>query len=223
MSEATKQFYAGLLQRHGTSCRALSFSSTSTQYARFSALFAVLPTALDTAFSLLDVGCGFGDLYGCLLEAGYRKVAYTGLDIMPEFTAHAAARYPEATFVTGDFLQLGAQVGNHDFVLSSGALNLVNERYPDHYDFVFAMIEQMYQTATQGVAFNLLSAEGKHHFAHDARFFYCQAERVLEHCRGKAPATALDHGYLSYDFAIRSRLGDSAAPCSGGRGVRRRT
>lgn len=210
MSEATKQFYAGLLQRHGTSCRALSFSSVSTQQARFAALLPVLPTTRDTAFSLLDVGCGFADLYGYLLEAGYREVHYTGLDIMPEFTAHAAARYPEATFITGDFLQRGPQGGHYDVVLSSGALNLVNEQYPDHYDFVFAMLEQMYQTATQAVAFNLLSAEGKRHFAHDARFFYCQAERVLAYCRGKAPATELDHGYLSYDFAIRSRLGDPA-------------
>ncbi|WP_201244059.1 class I SAM-dependent methyltransferase [Halochromatium salexigens] len=172
---------------------------------RFSALLPVLPPALDAAFSLLDVGCGFADLYGFLLEAGYRNIDYTGIDIMPEFTDHAAARYPEATFVTGDFLRLGPQAGTYDFVLSSGALNLVNEQYPDHYDFVFAMVEQMYQTAAQGVAFNLLSAEGKRHFAHDERFFYCQAERVLEHCRRKAPATELDHGYLSYDFAIRSR------------------
>ncbi len=206
MSEATKQFYAGLLQRHGTSCRALSFASVSTQHARFAALLPVLPTDRDAAFSLLDVGCGFADLYGFLLEAGYRNVAYTGLDLMPDFTAHAAARYPEAAFVTGDFLKLGPQGGHYDFVLSSGALNLVNERYPDHYDFVFAMVEQMYRTSTQGVAFNLLSAEGQRHFTPDARFFYCEAERVLEHCRRQAPATELDQGYLSYDFTIRSRL-----------------
>lgn len=205
MSEATKQFYTGLLQRHGPSCRALSFASVSTQHARFAALLPVLPTTLDTAFSLLDVGCGFADLYGFLLEAGYRNIAYTGLDIMPEFTAQAAARYPEAVFITGDFLELGSGGGDYDFVLSSGALNLVNEQYPDHYEFVFAMVERMYQSASRGLAFNLLSARGKHHFTRDERFFYCQPERVLAYCQRKAPAAELDHGYLSYDFAIRAR------------------
>lgn len=206
MSEATKSFYTNLFQHHGTSCRALSFSSVTTQRARFDALLPVLPSDRDRPFSLLDVGCGFGDLYGHLREAGFTRVAYTGIDIMPEFIACASARFPDAAFVVGDFLTSAAGTSaRYDYVLSSGALNLLNERYPDHYDFVFAMIEQMYQASARGVAFNLLSAAGKRHFAPDPRFFYCDATRILDHCRRKAPATELDHAYLSYDFAIRSR------------------
>lgn len=206
MSEATKSFYTDLFRHHGTSCRALSFASAATQRARFEALLPVLPGDRGTPFSLLDVGCGFGDLYGHLREAGFTQVAYTGIDIMPEFIAHASARFPDAAFVAGDFLTTSAgAAARYDYVLSSGALNLINERYRDHYDFVFAMIEQMYQVSSCGVAFNLLSAAGKRHFAHDPRFFYCDATRVLAHCQRKAPATELDHNYLSYDFAIRSR------------------
>lgn len=205
MSAATKQFYGDLFARHGADCRALSFSSAQTQHTRFAALLPLLPADRDQAFTLLDVGCGFGDLYGYLREAGYVAVEYTGVDLMPEFVDCAAARWPDGRFAAGDFLADGAPAGAYDFVLSSGALNVVTEQHPDHYDFVFGMVGHMYDLARRGVGFNLLSARGQGDFARDERFFFCDPERVLAHCRGLAPDTELDHGYLSYDFAIRSR------------------
>jgi len=211
MSEATKRFYTSLFQQHGPSCRSLSFSSAGTQQIRFGALIPVLPENRDQAFTLLDVGCGFGDLYGYLREAGYTNVRYTGLDIMPEFVSHAAEAHPDATFVSGDFLSLTLPEPRYDFVLSSGALNLVTEHYPDHYAFVFAMIDRMFDIAGRGVAFNLLSRDGKGHFSHDARFFYSDPKNVLAHCLVRSPASELDHSYLSYDFAIRARLAPLAA------------
>lgn len=204
MSRATAEFYADLYKRHGTSHRSLSFTSALTQQLRFAALLGVLPEDRGTPFSLLDVGCGFGDLYGFLGEAGYSKVDYTGLDIMPEFVSHAAARYPDCRFLTGDFLSVDMPPAGYDCVLSSGALNMVSEHYPDHYEFVYAMIERMFALAHRGVAFNLLSLAGKAGFWEDPRFFYCDPERILAHCRSRLPDVELDHDYLSYDFAIRA-------------------
>src|SRR6056297_2544582 len=106
MSEATKQFYSTLYRQYGTSCRSLSFSSADTQRVRFAVLREVLPDDRDGAFSLLDVGCGFGDLYDYLREDGYNNVQYTGLDIMPEFVRHATATYPDGQFIAGDFLSI---------------------------------------------------------------------------------------------------------------------
>jgi SAM-dependent methyltransferase len=205
MSEATKQFYGTLYAQHGTSCRALSFSSADTQRVRFAALARVLPQDPRDGLSVLDVGCGFGDLYGFLREAGFSGVRYTGIDIMPEFIDHAAAAHPDGEFLAGDFLTLDLPRTRYDYVLSSGALNLVSERAPDHYAFIFAMIDRMFDAAGKGVAFNLLSSRGKRYFPHDPRFFYCDPEHVLGHCRAKEPASELDHDYLSYDFAVRAR------------------
>lgn len=212
MSEATKQFYSHLFQRYGTDCRALSFNSAQTQRARFAALTAVLPADREARLSVLDVGCGFADLYGYLREAGYRHIDYTGVDLMPEFIAQAAARWPEARFAAEDFLADGAPAARYDYVLSSGALNVVTGTHPDHYDFVFGMVSRMYDLAGQGVAFNLLSTRGQRDFAHDPRFFFCDPARIHGHCQTLAADTELDHGYLSYDFAIRSRKAIGAAP-----------
>jgi SAM-dependent methyltransferase len=206
MSEATKQFYGSLFSQHGASCRSLSFSSTDTQRVRFGALAEVLPEDSGAAFSLLDVGCGFGDLYDYLRERGYTGMRYTGLDIMPEFVAHATSAHPDAVFLAGDFLSLALPELRYDFVLSSGALNLVSERFPDHYEFVFAMVDRMFGAATTGVAFNLLSRDGMRYFPRDPRFFYCDPQHILTHCRRQCPASVLDHDYLSYDFAIRAPL-----------------
>jgi len=208
MSEATKQFYGTLYRQHGTSCRSLSFSSAATQRVRFAALREVLPDDREGAFSLLDVGCGFGDLYDYLRGDGYTNIQYTGIDIMPEFVRHAAATHPDGQFIAGDFLSIDLPQKRYDYVLSSGALNLVNERFPDHYELVFGMVDRMFQVARRAVAFNLLSLSGKRHFAQDPRFFYCDPKHVLDHCCRRVPDSELDHDYLSYDFAIRSRLED---------------
>jgi SAM-dependent methyltransferase len=52
---------------------------------------------------VLDVGCGPGHLTGFLRSAG-RDV--TGIDLVPEFIAHARQTYPEARFEVGSLADL---------------------------------------------------------------------------------------------------------------------
>ncbi len=47
--------------------------------------------------SVLDIGCGIGDLYPFLTSL-YGEIAYTGVDIVPELVSHAARKYPAPAF-----------------------------------------------------------------------------------------------------------------------------
>lgn len=72
--------------------------------------------------SVLDVGCGFADLYEFLIEHGWRG-RYTGLDIVPGLLEVARRRHPEADLrevdITGDDVALDM----YDFVVASGMFN----------------------------------------------------------------------------------------------------
>ena len=51
--------------------------------------------------SLLDVGCGLGDLYGFLKREGV-ACDYTGMDILPAMVEQARTSWPEGRFMVGD-------------------------------------------------------------------------------------------------------------------------
>lgn len=54
---------------------------------------------------VLDLGCGPGYWTGHLHDLG---VDVTGIDIVPEFIAHARATHPECEFQLGSMIELGA-------------------------------------------------------------------------------------------------------------------
>jgi len=61
----------------------------------------VLPH-LRPGMTLLDVGCGLGELCGRLPQ----DVRFIGIDREPEFIAHCRRRYPRHVFLEGDFFDL---------------------------------------------------------------------------------------------------------------------
>ena len=81
----TSRFFESNVRRFGYGYRALGFGRRSSQEKRFGALAAV--GDFDGA-SVLDVGCGFGDLLAWLRARGVQP-RYTGL----EFSDYLCKRY----------------------------------------------------------------------------------------------------------------------------------
>src|SRR5207253_1982593 len=84
-----ERWYAHKLRQFGYSARALGFGRRGSQERRFEALLAL--GDLHGA-SLLDVGCGFGDLLGWLHARGIRP-RYFGLDICAPMIEHCRRRH----------------------------------------------------------------------------------------------------------------------------------
>ncbi|GAB3634431.1 class I SAM-dependent methyltransferase [Hymenobacter arcticus] len=105
--------------------------------------------------SVLDVGCGYADLYPFLKQL-FTDVAYQGIEHMPELLDVAQARYADAAGITlrlGDFLHVPLPLS--DYVLASGALSY-RHRDPR---FVHQAIERLYGSCQRAFGFNLLSWE----------------------------------------------------------------
>ncbi|MBI5400311.1 class I SAM-dependent methyltransferase [Candidatus Saganbacteria bacterium] len=202
-------YYTALLAKHGDHYHSLDWKGTNSQDERFSILREIfLYGNKSVNLSLLDVGCGFGDLYGYLKKhklLDQYRLHYTGYDIAPSLLEVAGKKYPAAKFQLCDILE-EIKVPTFDYVFCSGTLNLRLTDLESHQTFVRAMLTRMFELANYGLAVNFLSAGG----ASDARimeqnlgrYFYFKPEEIISFCRYLTSDFILRHDYYPGDFTV---------------------
>jgi len=190
--ERNVRLYTQFLRRHGISARALDWGSAESQALRFRVLAEV--GELDGA-SVLDVGCGLGDLWAWLRRNGIRA-RYTGVDLAPAMIEAARRRFPRVYFRTANLLAPGEMRQRYDYVLCSG---LFTYRRVAPTAYLEAMVERMYGLCRRAVAFNSLSAWAE---KQEAGEFHADPLRILRFCRSLAPWVTLRHDYHARDFTL---------------------
>lgn len=134
--------------------------------------------------SVLDVGCGSGDIVPFLRRKHIKK--YVGVDIYKPALKIARKKFPYETFLLVDILN-ERNLGTFDFVLSSGALS-VKLKTIDNYDFLEAMIRRMWKMSRHGLAFNVLTDED---VAPAKHLFYYSIKRIKTICNAIAPKATI--------------------------------
>lgn len=200
----TRHKYA--LERFGYTPQALFWSSREIQQKRFEILAQVFDSAkTQQAGSLLDVGCGFGDLREYLRQNGV-LVDYHGVDLSADMVQSAAFQYPGIQVVQGDLFDLNPAEESFDYVLLSGALNEVVETDVEHnaeYRGRYAkeVMRRMYQTCRIAVAFNLLDARNQWVQTRPDLQSFAPLE-IVDYCRTFASKVTWRDGYLDNDFTV---------------------
>ena len=147
-----------------------------------------------TLESILDVGCGVGDLNNYLTSVLGAPVNYLGIDINPNMVNTAYQKYPGIKCLTKD---LADMEDTFDFVVSSGLFGL---KLTDHmYAYLYKSIDKMYELANIGVAFNMMSDNSKDQ--QEGLFYYTPTE-VFDYCLNKYGKVTMRHDYLEDDFTI---------------------
>ncbi|HHT00601.1 MAG TPA: class I SAM-dependent methyltransferase [Thiomicrospira sp.] len=191
------------IERHGYEPQALYWSSREVQQIRFKKLSELLPR--NQLCSVLDVGCGFGDLKAYLEQQGF-KIDYQGIDLSQDMVKSARFQYPGIKVHQGDLFDLNPANQQFDFILLSGSLNEVVETElegtAEHQGrYAKAVIHKMFDSCKKGVAFNLL----------DARHAWIQSRPDLqsfipyeleEYCKTFASKVTWEDGYLDNDFTV---------------------
>ena len=142
----TETFYRGALATHGETAEGVHWNSVETQEVRFRVLRSLLPKDLSD-LTLVDAGCGFGDLYCYLERQGDHPGRYIGLDVM-EPMVEAARRRTGREIHVSDILN--DALPEADVYLCSGAMNTLTREETRRF------IERCLGASRQGFVFNLL-------------------------------------------------------------------
>ncbi len=145
--------------------------------------------------SVLDVGCGYGDLKG-YLDNRFSGFTYIGIDQMPEFIAEAEQRYAGCENVylqRADFTVVNFPLV--DYVVASGALGY---RCNDP-GFYTSMIAKMYLAASEAVVFNMLDAA---RFEGHPLLVGHDVDSIERFCKSLSPRVRVIRGYLEDDFTV---------------------
>ncbi len=194
LEKATVQsFHRQRLQYSST--QALGYRDEASQRLRFEAL---LHWGDLSGSSILDLGCGYGDLRPFLCEH-FTDTIYLGVDFLKEFVETATLTYghlPNTQFFQSDFLTAG--LPEVDFVIASGSLNYrsENQLHP------WQSITRMWEIANKGVIFNLLDANS---FRATSLLTGYDPQQVLHFARQLDPHAEMRDGYLPDDFTIYLR------------------
>ena len=142
--------------------------------------------------SILDVGCGFADLYP-YLKTHHDPFTYTGLDHWDRAISICKKRFPELSFIHDDLRSYSPKT-DFDVCIGSGILSQL-----DGYDPCFRMIDTLFSWSSFGTVFNLLSL---HATNKDPQFYYYDPAKILSYCLTLTPYVSVHHHYLENDFTI---------------------
>jgi SAM-dependent methyltransferase len=195
-----KTMYARKVDSFGSGHHAQGWASRASQRKRFAALAEVAADLRGA--SVLDAGCGLGDLYAYFEERGVAAdIRYTGLDFTPRMVVRARERFPHLTFVPGDASSEKTDLPPADYVLASG---LFSHMTGDE-DRVRATIGRLWNAARRALAFNVLSTltdPGSDEARAASGLFAADPLETLRFSRTLTPWVALRHDYLPHDFTI---------------------
>lgn len=194
--ELIKSYYAPKIFANTTDSAKLGWESDEAQKLRFS----VLADNIDLdGKSLLDVGCGLGNLFGYLAERKI-NVKYSGVDLLEEMVACAKVKCPEAEFFCDDIFEgQFAESHKYDVIYSSGIfnLNLVN-----NFEFLEKALRMFISMARSAVVISLLSDRSD---SKEPEYFYYNPKdisEIISKLLVKPRETIFIDSYLKNDFTV---------------------
>jgi len=185
------QRYEARLKKYGESVKAIGWRDKKQQWLRFDILTQI--GNLNNK-NILDVGCGFGDLYSYAQEKNF-KLTYTGFDISSKIIGIAKKNHPGLTFAVKDIL-LDRISRKFDYILSSGVLN---HKISNNLKFAQEMIRKMFELSRIGLAVNMTTNYVDYK---DDYLFYYSPEKIFKYARGLTRFVVLRHDYPLYEFTV---------------------
>ncbi|WP_456485345.1 class I SAM-dependent methyltransferase [Hydrogenimonas sp.] len=179
-------FYTNAIKKYGATAKGVAWSDEFRQKRRFGAL---LRASGDIAScSVVDAGCGFGDLWLYMKEKNSLPKRYIGLDALDAMVKEAAIRTGQ-TVLKRDILK--SPLPEADWYLASGSFNLLTR-----FETVLA-IRRCCDAANIGVVFNLLKGKDR-----SDTYNYWMPKEIEKVCANFGKVTICE-GYLDGDFTVK--------------------
>jgi SAM-dependent methyltransferase len=191
-------YYSTKLAIHGESPGGVDWNGEDGQNLRFAQLSKVIN--FDQAFTINDLGCGYGALFDYLKGKGAR-FQYLGVDVSADMIQAASLRYQDTSEASFECAHEPSKVA--DFSVASGIFNVRLQRNDDEWlDYMKAMIDVLDKSSARGFAFNCLTSYSD---ADKMRpyLYYANPQALFDLCKTKySRNVALLHDYDLYEFTI---------------------
>jgi SAM-dependent methyltransferase len=200
---SVEAYYAAKLAQYGATPLGVDWSCTATQWLRFVQLLKVC--RFDTAFSLIDLGCGYGALAAFLADRHPdTKIEYLGLDLSSAMVRRARRLHrgkPHIRFAVGRTCP-----GRADYVVASGVMNVMLG-YPLSVweGFVRAMLVDMDRMSRLGFAVNFMRKPTPG--APDGQLYCPSPEPWVRFCEeglGRSVELRSDYGMREFTLLART-------------------
>jgi SAM-dependent methyltransferase len=187
--------YEKRLEEFGYSPATLGWGIHGRQDVRFSVLAEFALHVPDS--SVLDVGCGFCDLYDFLRMRGWQG-RYTGIDIVPGLLKVARQRNPQIDARELDITDDAATLDEYDFVISSGTFNasLPSGRNQVHIE---TALRKMHGRSRRATCVDFLSSYVDFQ---KPGAYHTDPSWALSIAKGLTRRVLLRHDYMPYEFSI---------------------
>jgi SAM-dependent methyltransferase len=182
--------YTRQLKRHGFGPKALGWSN-GRQNLRFRVLMSQWKVR---GARVLDVGCGFGDLYGYCQKRGI-KIHYTGIDMNPALIEEGRKHYPKARLLVRNFYAEGLK-GRFDYIFCSGVFNFRLER---NERFIRRAFRLFSRHAKKGFAVNFLSNRVDYRLRHA---YHADPAHIVTLAYRHSNRVVLRNDYAPFEFTV---------------------
>lgn len=190
-NSAIFDYHRSMIAFHGNyGPEALGWRDKESQLVRFGVLAQI--AGLNNC-SVLDAGCGHGDLFA-YLRSLYPDITYVGVEQIPELLDEAKKRYGSIStcnFVDGDFTVMDLPVT--DYILVSGSLNYVQ----NNPGFIFETIARLFKSCRVALGFNLLRS-----IIPNGLLAAYDPKVILDYCESLSNKVSIHLDYSTEDFTI---------------------
>ncbi len=187
-NEKTKKRYDKRLKNFGYNPKTLGWIK-GKQSLRFQILTSI--GKLDNS-SVLDLGCGFGDLYGFLKYCNI-KCSYLGLELNPNIIDIGKKKYPKAELDIFD-VEKNDIPRKFDWIIISGMFNFKRKR---NYEFIENVLKKAFNSCKKGIAVDFLSAYVDFR-NNDAS--YVSPEKIFKIGKKLSKRVIIRHDYMPFEF-----------------------
>ncbi|WP_456452492.1 class I SAM-dependent methyltransferase [Hydrogenimonas sp.] len=181
-----KKFYNATLKKHGESAAGVAWSDEYRQRRRFAALLAQVPGL--AASTVVDAGCGLGDLWLYMRAKNLLPTRYIGLDAHEAMVEKARERTGQA-ILRRDLLK--DPLPEADWYLASGTFNLLTR-----FETILA-VKRCLDASSRGIVFNLLKGRDQ-----SDTYNYWLPLEIKKAYRNFGEVTIYE-GYLEGDFTVK--------------------
>ena len=196
-----ERYYSAKVIEHGAAPAAADWNSSESQELRFRELLRICGS--EEAFSINDIGCGYGALVLTLQTLG-SEFAYRGFDISPAMVAQARETLGETE--RWSFTDREGELEPADYSVASGIFNVKLEAEDDDWRrYIFETLDRLDKLTIRGFSFNMLTS-----YSDPDRMrpdlYYADPGEIFDACKMRySPHVALLHDYGLWEFTVLVR------------------